>query len=917
METNLINNYINSNKNFLTGPNKAEYNRAQMEARDRENFANLTAKNNMKPLPGKGRLLNSSVLDLPVDFVKGVSYDVKSLKGGLSGNSNDHQLGELNSLGMAAGGLGIASYLYTKKSIPSAKWMEFVGLGSFFASMALWPKLALGVPARIIHGFDIRQKYQDSMGRTKFVYSDPQYIPWDLYSDKEINKIGDRLHVSKDIPNRRDFIQEKMKKIALQNNTLWMLTAGFATPIMSALICNKAEQMVRNAQARPQNSKADDMLKNLDAYAQKQDTSKYRKRLESLLKANKNKPFDAKLAEKIAKAMSFGLDPQVAAALKADLSTEEFINNGVQITADEVEFALQNIPANASRFRREKDAITKVMPKPEEIIEQLKQKNLMGRALNADELKSARSIIVKSVVAKLPTVVRGWDEACEGAFLEDITAKLLKDLGSNNACRLSEDKINAIRTLAGHVEDFYKKSSVIDAYRLIKVADEPEVIIANKWNDITSSFIKIFNITPKDIELNRFDREHAQQMFRSKLEAITSDDNKYKDVISKLAEQVKTLDDSLSDSHAAQYEKTIDEVFNKAAVDFSSLGLNELSEKLVSLQFRINDLTLPKSRDDYWMGEYRNKLKHLNITEQEAATVVERFNTIKAIKDPAEKAQKLHKLLNEVPVFNFDETGSLKRLQKAAFQERLAGVRNTFYRMINTLDLYRRVSKADFAGALPNSIPREVREEIIELSKQIMLQGHAVDYSTKFYFERNLHPSSEGGDIKVVKGAVENAFYKPKADGVQRVEIPSDLNFFKRVMRFMYGNTTQDGADYGHEMDKATQDALKDKGLFDKIQNYNRDFYFTMGNETDVLKPNIKVSGDAILSSPGERFLKVAKAPDELVTKLVQDSFNTGKWKSMFIGLGIGLLGVTVASQFLFGKLRSPQNPIKQNQQRN
>jgi len=32
-----------------------------------------------------------------------------------------------------------------------------------------------------------------------------------------------------------------MRKVSVQNNTLWMLTAGIATPIMTALACNKAE----------------------------------------------------------------------------------------------------------------------------------------------------------------------------------------------------------------------------------------------------------------------------------------------------------------------------------------------------------------------------------------------------------------------------------------------------------------------------------------------------------------------------------------------------------------------------------------------------------------------------------------------------------------------------------------------------
>lgn len=128
---------------------------------------------------------------------------------------------------MKVGGLAIASYLFTKKQTPMTKAFEFIGLASFFGAMNLWPKLFLQLPAYLIHGVNIRQKYEDNYGRKKMFYQDHQFIPWDLYSDKEINKIGDRLRVPKDIPNRREFIQEKMRKIALQNNTMWMLTSGF------------------------------------------------------------------------------------------------------------------------------------------------------------------------------------------------------------------------------------------------------------------------------------------------------------------------------------------------------------------------------------------------------------------------------------------------------------------------------------------------------------------------------------------------------------------------------------------------------------------------------------------------------------------------------------------------------------------
>ena len=82
-------------------------------------------------------------------------------------------------------------------------------------------------------------------------------------------------------PNRREFIQEKMRKIALQNNTMWMLTAGFATPVMSALICNQTEPYLAKWLNKKQNENADKILTNLDEYA-----TKYPEKIKAFHKEN-------------------------------------------------------------------------------------------------------------------------------------------------------------------------------------------------------------------------------------------------------------------------------------------------------------------------------------------------------------------------------------------------------------------------------------------------------------------------------------------------------------------------------------------------------------------------------------------------------------------------------------------------------
>ena len=213
---NLINNYISNRPTANTYQVKEQPKKPMPDFDIQRELDNRTF---IKPLHGKGRLLKGNIFNAPAIMVKDAIYDTKAFKHAVKGEANDHELGRLNDVGLKIGGLAIATYLFTKKQTPMTKGMEFVGLASFLASMAIWPKLAIQLPAKLIHGVNVQQQYEDSFGRKKSFYQDPQFIPWDLYKDEEIQKIGDRLGVDKDIPNRRDFIQEKMKKLAIQNNT--------------------------------------------------------------------------------------------------------------------------------------------------------------------------------------------------------------------------------------------------------------------------------------------------------------------------------------------------------------------------------------------------------------------------------------------------------------------------------------------------------------------------------------------------------------------------------------------------------------------------------------------------------------------------------------------------------------------------
>ena len=314
MSSNLI-------QNFISGKQVPVY-QQQTSAKPRPDFdiqRELDNRTFIKPLKGKGKLKSGNIFMSPKYAFDDFVYSVKAFKHAAQGNANDHELGKLNDVGLLAGGLSIAGYLTTKRYTPMTKGMEFVGLGSFLASMALWPKIAIQLPAYLIHGVNVGKEYEDSFGRTKPFYQDPQFIPWDLYTDEQIDKIGDRLGVPKDIENRRDFVQERMRKLAVQNNTLWMMTAGFATPVMSALMCNALEPHLASFLNDRRNKKADNLLSHMEKSSKKFHTDITKERIDKIINVYNGKPINTALIESLTEIFTENLDLVSTDAFKKDI----------------------------------------------------------------------------------------------------------------------------------------------------------------------------------------------------------------------------------------------------------------------------------------------------------------------------------------------------------------------------------------------------------------------------------------------------------------------------------------------------------------------------------------------------------------------------------------------------------------------
>ena len=767
----------------------------------------------IKPQEAKGKLVSSSIFP----NVKDTKYNFNALKHGLTGKANDHELGKLNDVGMKVGAVALAGYLATQKATPKTKLMEFVGLATFFGAMKLWPKLAIGAPAKAIHGFDPTQEYEDSFGRKKPFFQDAQYQPWDVYSNEQLQKIGDKMGVDKNAQDRNDLTKSNMTKIATKNNTLWMLTAGIASAVFSALACNKAEKVIDPALDKVNNQKADKLLQNFDAESQKRMTSasqNMQKDLDKIFEENKGKTLDNKLVEKISSRLAKGLDPVTEEGVKEDM--QNILMNGKSLVNENLAEKISNGSKKVLAQKFSEEQVAKIVPSKEEIVKHFNDNQMMGKEVNEDEAMNVRSSVSQLFLTKAKE--QGMSTEKLKTIKKGVALVADKAIKSNSASVLDENAMKKVSEIGKAMSELQAKDSVLDDYAQAKVADKPETVIANYWNKTSTSIVKSLGIDFKEMEKVRNNRQLVQGLVRNKMEEVTSDDAKYQKAIGEMANNIAELDKKIKPEDTKKYVDLVGKTYDDAAGKLYNQGMEATANKLTAL--------------------------------------------------------------------SVGGKGSLKHVKQVYFEERVAGVKNSFSRMINTMDVYRRISK----GEVPkDGSAREVKEAMLELVKQTTLQGHSSDHSIKFYFNRSQDNSTnvDRSDVEIKDGKVVNKYFK---EG-KGVDVPEDYGFYQKAMNFMYNSP----------MDKDTVEAIKKAGIENDVNKYNSEVYNKIGSAEYFTKPNHKTTGDQGASSE-YKFLLLGVAPDEMMTKTVQQSYNSQKWGKTFGTVGAVLTGLTVAAQFLFGK---------------
>lgn len=732
------------------------------------------AEGKIKPLDDKAKLLPSRIFGSPIEYAKDLKQDIVNIGRAAKGKANDHELGRINDVAMKLGALGLASYLFVKNPLKLSKTMEFVGLGTFFGSMALWPKLAIQAPIKARTGVDVHQKYVDSQGRKKMLHQDPQYDLTDLYSREDLDKMGKKLGVSENLPDRDSFIKQRAKKTATQANTLWMMTAGFATPLMSAFACNRLEKPLTNLFEKIDLSKTEKALaKAADMAGQAEIDEKVIK----FLDRNAGKKIDGKLAEELAELL-VGSDAD-ASLLKT------------------VQKQISGLKANKSI---DMNFVTETLGKQDKL------KNIIASLTQeqSDDLARAIATGETGAISKVLAQAAGGSSKTKQTALSKSIKKALDAAKPEYLRPTVSEHAEGLRKMAGSLAEFASGGKKLGKFVEARVGDKSGTYIANQWQRVCDSLFKSMKLTGKDLKaLSNGDKSVLNRILT---ELAKNENGKYDEAIGKLLTMVDDFDGKAGASFLSTVAEHSGKAGSKAAKALAEDGFDDVARLLNS-----------------------------------AAT-----------------------------------NGSVKSKTMKFAADRASGARSSFYRLAQSLGLYKRIQDGSFQETVRTLMGSEADdvaiEKMVKLAKKIMLE------STDTVFVEKLQTT--GFEKILGKSGVT-----PKQ--------------YEVVMKALFGEGSE----------KVLQEALEktaDKKTVERImgsfKGYQDDFMTKVVNYTNPMKPKFAqyTAGGATSSTFGKELM--GKKMTDFFKETARKSYNSQKWFKIFGGALAALTAVTLVAGLAIGR---------------
>ena len=545
-----------------------------------------------------GKLIKENIFQSAGSTIKSYANISKhflnaAFNGEVNAEGSDYYVGKTNDLAIRAGSLGIATILATTKLFPFAKGMEFIGFGTWFASMALWPRI-IGAPIKWKTGVDINQKYEDSYGRRKMVYEDNQYRPMDLFRFADINgkpltekeyykkykkdyiyldKLGDKLGIPRHISNRNEATMNKSGQVAVQGKTLWMMTAGVMTPVLSSVIADGLQTPFKNflesyrfgnesKKIQALDSKLDvlldvtspfgqrNIITDLDKISQglgleipKEKLSKLEKLMggqESIVDRDGLKKIQKLFKDKY---QGTGFYDAIEKSLKYDFSheepmvsfTENIYNDLKKASVEAVQDALAKM--NKSFVETLPNEVKNYQGISFEDFEKIKRVAKVNTNDVLDVLKTNTLENVMTRVSLENFTSKGIDEDAITMISDSINSKVNEVLKSKSYHPLSKDKLTKLFKFA---ETNLQLQQKLEQYQKATIMNIAESITANNWEKLPPKYLEALNFTKQELaQFATINPSEASAILSTKLDKIVANPTEYQTVLEKMSKLAK------------------------------------------------------------------------------------------------------------------------------------------------------------------------------------------------------------------------------------------------------------------------------------------------------------------------------------------------------------------------------------------
>ena len=830
----------------------------------REANGQVKTTNNVKPLPPEGHLVHDRLLAMPKFFIKDFVYDLNAVKDGFKGVSNDHQTGRMNDVGLKLGGIGIATMLAARTTNPMVRIMEYAGLGAFLASMTIFPKVAIQLPSRILHGFDSGKEYIDDQGRKKSVLQDPNYIPFDMYRGERrgenLDIIADRLGIPKGIKNRDDLTKEQMRKIGIQNNTIWMLSAGFATPVITALFCYGLERLIapplEKARNYRYNSKISALLdrtsgKNMPLEPAEISSNKLSRQVEKLLASYKDKEIPQNEIDNLTKMLTEKLDYNVSEGIKQDLENifrqeKKGYSLGDAQVDELINSIKKNIPAN------NRNTLERVfVPTKEELT-----KIIGSDIIKQEDLPKVKDQLKKLFTDKIEKET-GVSQEYLKAYRNNVIENTSKYIQKHPSKFVSEKNIKEVSDLAKILGEFKANDKILDKCKSFKLEYAPETVLARYYGKFERTFLKELGFKFKDLKAMQESEQFSKEILDKKLSELVKDQAKYEKTVAKLSNIISEMEIALNGnskekSHILDLINAYENNYNNTAKRLAKAG-----------NF--------KNTIDRLVKEDVNTLSH-NVKTRE-----ELFNLFDG------NIKKTDKKGIDYVKENAKGVGSSKQMAITRMIERYQGAKNSFNRLFHTMDFYNREAPVS-----------EYDKELVKRGKEVLLEATSSDNTLKVNTTNNPElykdlfrkvwklddkANESIKDVTQKKGWLTEATKKGLSESasLENGDVAGRLERYINRFRNIIGNNDIDFTQLEHNLNP------------DDLRQYSK------SSKTRMQKFNL-----------------VSQNPVEFVKKAAERKYGTQKWFRIVSTIGAAVLAGTVVAQFAFGKIKNPQNIEKQ-----